>query len=148
LAMGEADARSEQPHNVTIMNEHVNLLQLEDPQCVVLARRVNKLGLDSSAILKKHFSKYGEVKDVHVSRRENNQKGAYTRPSNLAFVVMVSSEGALKILRQAEHEVVAPDGVVHKILAEAFQQNPSGVLQKRVHEKNHAKQSGGPAQKQ
>merc|ERR1712106_952748 len=99
-----------------------------------------------------HFSKYGEVKDVHVSRRENNTRGVYTRPSNLAFVVMVSSEGALTILRQAEHDVLAPDGVVHKILAEAFQQNHSEsekrVLQERADEENHAKQSGGPAQKQ
>lgn len=142
----------------TTMKEQLRLLQLEEPQCVFIARHVNTIGFNSAAVVKEYFGQFGEVKDVHVSHsraKSARVKGDDTadckkRPAAVAFVVMEFVDDALKALSTEEHQVTAPDGKVHKILAQSWQRqqaNPRPKSTKRVHEEIEPKQKQ-PAQKQ
>lgn len=99
------------------MKSQLQALSLEDPACVFIARRINKLGFASSSQLRLYFSRYGEVKSVHVShsrvksvrptgeRRCPNVQWRL-RAAALGFVVMCSREAIHHILEDGpEHEV-------------------------------------------
>jgi len=83
----------------------------EDPDCLFVVRRINKLGFKAVRTLKRHFSAHGRVVKVllaHSTVRQNSVSKSLTRrrPSSLGFVHMASSEGAQQILALgSEHEV-------------------------------------------
>jgi len=95
----------------------LQLLQLEDPACVFIARRINKLSFQSAEILRWHFSQYGEVKNVYVShsrvkatRLAGERRVPHShwrlRAAALGFVVMSKPEETAAILAAGgEHEV-------------------------------------------
>lgn len=97
------------------MRCHLQALQLEDPATVVIARRINKLGFSSPEILRAHFSRYGEVKSIHISHsrvksQPHNRVCAdaewRVRAAALGFVVMQSPEATSQILADgAEHRI-------------------------------------------
>merc|ERR1740121_961603 len=99
------------------MKSQLQSLSLEDPARVFIVRRINKLGFASSGQLRLHFSRYAEVKGVHVShsrvkslrptgeRRSPNVQWRL-RAAALGFVVMSSREAVQCILEDGpEHEV-------------------------------------------
>jgi len=100
------------------MKEQLEALRLEDPACVFIARRINKLGFASADMLQQYFASYGQVKDVLVShsrvksfqstgrRRRGLGEHQRLRAAGLGFVVMVSPEVVAKILTErSEHFV-------------------------------------------
>lgn len=99
------------------MKSQLQALSLEEPARVFIVRRINKLGFASSGQLRLHFSRYAEVKSVHVShsrvkslrptgeRRSPNVQWRL-RAAALGFVVMSSRESVQCILEDGpEHEV-------------------------------------------
>jgi len=100
------------------MKAQLQALQQEDAACVLIARRINKLGFSSSSHLRAHFSRYGQVKGVFVShsrvrslRAFSHQRAADAhwrlRAAALGFVVMESPEVVQMILDEGvDHTVI------------------------------------------
>jgi hypothetical protein len=92
--------------SVLLIATQLNELQAEDPNKIVIVRKINRLGFDSSNILKTHFGQFGHVEKVLLSNAHTKQPGVSyqirLRPSGIAFVVFESAEAAAQVLAQGE----------------------------------------------
>jgi len=91
------------------LQQHLQLLESEDPLCVLSVRKINRLGFDSKAILERHFAWHGVATKVLVAHLKVKQAGhrpARSRPAGLGFVVMASREGARNVLHQGERQMI------------------------------------------
>jgi hypothetical protein len=101
------------------------LRQLEDvgPGCVILARKIQYLGLSASTLIEHHFKAFGPVQDVvvpssHVkpcrlpSESDDRAEAVRQRPANLAFVVMESAAGAEAALAAGTEQLIGGTTVV------------------------------------
>lgn len=99
---------------VQTLSTSLQLLSGEDPDCLFIVRRINKLGFKAVRTLKRHFSAYGTVLKVLLAHSTVRQHGdpashARRRPSSLGFIQMTSADATNKVLALGnEHEV---DGV-------------------------------------
>mmetsp|Transcript_66561 Transcript_66561/g.124195 ORF Transcript_66561/g.124195 Transcript_66561/m.124195 type:complete len:213 (-) Transcript_66561:31-669(-) len=130
------------------MRASLQALQSEDPACVFIARRINKLGFESPTALKNFFSKnYGEVKSVHVSHsmvKSNRQERIEPvddvhwrkRPAALGFVVMQDASVTQKILADGPEHTV--DGVA--VVVQAFQKHSE---HSEIAKNSQVKEGGG-----
>eukprot|EP00746_Dinoflagellata_sp_MGD_P149321 gnl/MRDRNA2_/MRDRNA2_81366_c0_seq4.p1 gnl/MRDRNA2_/MRDRNA2_81366_c0~~gnl/MRDRNA2_/MRDRNA2_81366_c0_seq4.p1 ORF type:complete len:291 (+),score=75.63 gnl/MRDRNA2_/MRDRNA2_81366_c0_seq4:90-962(+) len=80
------------------LRQDLELLRQRDPECVIIVRRIKKLGFESPQLLDQHFSQYGGVKELlvahsHVKPTAKRPNGR-VRPAALGFVVMATEEGA------------------------------------------------------
>jgi len=80
------------------LRQDLELLRERQPECVIIVRKIKKLGFESPQILNDHFSQYGEVKELlvahsHVKPTAKRPNGR-VRPAALGFVVMASAEAA------------------------------------------------------
>jgi hypothetical protein len=91
----------------------LNELQEEDADCIVFARRIQRLGFDSQRILRNHFKQYGKVEKVLLSNAhqhsEHTDSSLRLRPSGLALILMANRDSAAAIL--AEGDVQRVQGV-------------------------------------
>ena len=83
-----------------------------DPKCLLIVRRIHKLGFKASRKLKQHFSIYGAVIRVLVAHSTVKQRGDPTsctrrRPSSLGFVHMAQPSAVADILKRGEHQDIA-----------------------------------------
>jgi len=89
-----------------------NLRELEKmpAECVLIVRRINRLGLESPVILEQHFAKFGTVAKVLVSHSRAKQyyggKPARVRPAGLGFILMGSAEETTTILSFGREQVI------------------------------------------
>lgn len=91
------------------LRTNLRLLDTMDASKILIVRRINRLGLDSAAMLKSHFSQYGVVDQIFVSHsrvRSTNR----VRPAGLGFLVMSSEAEAKAILSMGYEQIVS--GVV------------------------------------
>jgi len=108
-----------------------NLLQLSsfDPECVILVRKINRLGLNSPQLLEIYFSRFGPVERVLISHSidKPNEKRRHPRwrPAGLGFIAMRNAQDAAAAIGHASehivlgvHIVVAPyeDHYAEKVL--------------------------------
>jgi len=104
---------------------HLNQLEHEDPSKVVIVRKINRLGFESSNILKEHYASIGAVSKVLLSNQHERQSGlpfqVRLRPSGIAFLVFETVEGAARALAQGATQTVA--GV--EIFVRAFEKRLS-----------------------
>mmetsp|Transcript_108857 Transcript_108857/g.209167 ORF Transcript_108857/g.209167 Transcript_108857/m.209167 type:complete len:581 (+) Transcript_108857:99-1841(+) len=109
------------------LRTHLRELQKVEPEKVVLVRKINRLGFESPAALRTHYSKYGKVEKVLVAhshvKSQNRRFAARLRPSGLGFVVMSKKEEADAILAEGPEQVVAggPDHAGAAIRVQRFQ---------------------------
>lgn len=100
------------------LRTHLSTLQNEDPMCVLIVRRINRLGFDSDEALKEYFKELGGVRHVLVahSRVKPNAKRpvARVRPAGIGFVVMGSQEETNEILAMQEHVIRNVSVQVHR----------------------------------
>eukprot|EP00746_Dinoflagellata_sp_MGD_P149320 gnl/MRDRNA2_/MRDRNA2_81366_c0_seq3.p1 gnl/MRDRNA2_/MRDRNA2_81366_c0~~gnl/MRDRNA2_/MRDRNA2_81366_c0_seq3.p1 ORF type:complete len:293 (+),score=79.14 gnl/MRDRNA2_/MRDRNA2_81366_c0_seq3:90-968(+) len=80
------------------LRQDLELLRQRRPECVLIVRKIKKLGFESPQILDNYFSQYGEVKELlvahsHVKPTAKRPNGR-VRPAALGFVVMATEEGA------------------------------------------------------
>jgi hypothetical protein len=97
---GNANGRRRTPQT---LSTSLQILEEEDPECLLIVRRISKLGFKATRALKKHFSAYGSVGKVllaHSTARQycDQQFHVKRRPSNLGFVQMSSAEAVQKVL--------------------------------------------------
>lgn len=124
------------------MKAQLQALQLEAPECVLIARRIQRLGFSSPEKLRTHFESFGEVKSVHVShslvksRRDSNTFWRQ-RPAALGFVVMSAASAAARILAEGPEHTVEDV----KVTVQAFRRN-SDVAEEGGDDADQASQPG------
>lgn len=94
------------------LSASLQILASVDPTCLLIVRRINKLGFKASRKLKQHFSTYGAVIRVLVAHSTVKQRGDPTsctrrRPSSLGFVHMALPSAVAEILKHGENQEVA-----------------------------------------
>mmetsp|Transcript_3335 Transcript_3335/g.7794 ORF Transcript_3335/g.7794 Transcript_3335/m.7794 type:complete len:725 (+) Transcript_3335:90-2264(+) len=99
-------------------------LRSEDPRCIFIVRRINKLGFRSKSMLESHYARYGKVLQVCVAHSKvkplpNSGQTARTRPGNFGLVVMQDPASVQKVLDKGP--IHAVDGV--EISVQKYQPN-------------------------
>jgi len=78
-----------------------------DENRIIFVKKISKLGLNSSHILKKYFSRFGVVEEVvcthAVDKRDHNR----SRPANTGFVIFGKAEDAAAAIRCGSEQVVS-----------------------------------------
>lgn len=93
------------------LSSSLQLLADEDPDCLFIVRRINKLGFKAPKRLKRYFSSCGPVSQVLTAHSTVHAKGdpalyPRRRPSSLGFVHMATPEGARRALALGEEQTV------------------------------------------
>lgn len=89
-----------------------NLLQVSsfDPECVILVRKINRLGLNSPQLLEIYFSQFGPVERVLISHSidKPNEKRRHPRwrPAGLGFIAMRNAQDAAAAIGHASEHIV------------------------------------------
>jgi len=86
------------------LSASLQMLSNENPACLFIVRRINKLGFKAGRILKRHFGSFGAVVRVLVAHSTVRQQSdtacqARRRPSSLGFVHMASTSAVDQILK-------------------------------------------------
>lgn len=94
------------------LRSYLQEVRSEDPRCIFITRRINKLGFRSKSVLERHFAQYGEVTKIMVAHSKvkpypNSGCLPRTRPGNFGLVVMRSPDAVAKILQQGPEQLVA-----------------------------------------
>ncbi|CAK0899409.1 unnamed protein product [Prorocentrum cordatum] len=95
----------------------------EDPSCLLVVRRLYKLGWQTERALLEHFSVHGPVSQVSVVRNRRQ-----SRPGNLGFVVMGSPGSAKRALAAGGEQRVS--GVL--VCVQGFENGPGRRTAKRA----------------
>jgi len=116
------DPEGTQQQSRDTLRSHLTQLSKEDPKCIFIARRINKLGFRSREVLRAHFSHYGEVYKVLVAHSKvkpfrDSDGQLKTRPGGLGLVVMKNAAVVEKILAEGEEQLVAG----HQIRVSGFE---------------------------
>jgi hypothetical protein len=124
-SVGKSSTRRRAPQT---LSSSLRLLENEDPDCLLIVRRIGKLGFKAARSLKKHYSAYGHVTKVllaHSTARQycDNQFTVKRRPSNLGFIQMATAEGAKKAI--AEGEIQEIEGV--SVSVQKFERHDADV---------------------
>lgn len=115
-------ADGETPDGQDTLRAYLSELSAEDPACIFITRRINKLGFKSKEILLQHFAKHGAVSRVLVAHSKvkpfRDATGELrTRPGSLGLVVMKTAASVQKILALGEAQTVAG----HPIIVQSFE---------------------------
>jgi len=94
------------------LSASLQILASVDPACLLIVRRINKLGFKAPRKLKQHFSTYGAVVRVLVAHSTVKQQGdpasrTRRRPSSLGFVHMALPSAIAEILKRGENQDIA-----------------------------------------
>jgi hypothetical protein len=106
------------------MKAQLQALREEDHDAIFIARHINKIGFSSAEVLRTHFGRYGQVKDVLVAHSRvkvlrhtgsGHASLSRLRPAGLGFIVMSSAADAKTILADGPEHVV--NGVTVQVQA-------------------------------
>jgi len=105
------DAQQSPTRKAQTLSTSLQLLSSEDPDCLFIVRRINKLGFKASRSLKKYFGDFGTVMRVLVAHSTVRQSREFVaqarrRPSSLGFVQMSTAEGVQRILALGSEQQV------------------------------------------
>jgi len=93
------------------LRQDLELLRERQPECVIIVRKIKKLGFESPQILDDHFSQFGEVKELlvahsHVKPTSKRPNGR-VRPAALGFVVMATPEATENAFKAGTDQMIA-----------------------------------------
>lgn len=111
-AKGQASLSDPAGRQTHTLSASLQMLANVDPTCLLIVRRINKLGFKASRKLKQHFATYGAVVRVLVAHSTVKQQGdpssrARRRPSSLGFVHMATPSAVAEILKLGENQDIA-----------------------------------------
>lgn len=98
------------------MKAQLQALNYENPDTILVARGISKLGYSSGGILTSHFSQYGLVKTVLIPDAYKKRKGPQSgntedarekRIPGRGFIVMTSPEDAAQILAHGPDHLIS-----------------------------------------
>jgi hypothetical protein len=108
-------------HAVLLIATQLSELQSEDPDKVIIVRKINRLGFESADILTEHFSQFGHVNKVLLSNAHNKMSDAShqvrLRPSGIGFLVFDTPEAAARVLAEGQTQII--NGV--EVVVRAFE---------------------------
>jgi len=91
------------------LRTHLEQMNGEDQRCILVVRRINRLGFQSPSLLEEYFQRFGGAKHVFVAHsrvKPSTKRPAYRiRPAGLGFVVMGSFEAAEEVMEVTSHEI-------------------------------------------
>lgn len=91
------------------LRTHLERMNGEDPRCILVVRRINRLGFQSPTLLEEYFERFGGTRRVLVAHsrvKPSTKRPAYRiRPAGLGFVVMASPESAEQVVNIQMHEI-------------------------------------------
>lgn len=95
------------------LRDDMESLKMHDPACVLVVKKIKKLGFESPQCLRNHFSQYGVVLDVMVALTHSPQKSksARVRPAAMGFVVMSDAGGVQSALQAGISQDVSGFGI-------------------------------------
>jgi len=100
-----ANFNDEANHWTSTMKNQLRALNMEDPACVLSVRGISKLGVESAAKIRAHFSCFGQVKAVHVPI-VFKKRSKEPRSAGKCFLVMNSTLTVDRILqRGTDHQI-------------------------------------------
>lgn len=113
VAMGPTQALQQEPPDTErpggTMKGGLAALRGHDPACVLIVRKIKKLGFDAPSHLKRYLSQYGAVDEVYVAnswtKRCSRRPAGRVRPAALGFAVMGSGLAAQAVLAAEAHAV-------------------------------------------
>jgi len=114
-----------QANTVQTLSTSLQLLSKEDPDKLIIVRRINKLGFKASRKLKQYFGEFGSVIRVLIAHStcrdlKDSEGKVRQRPSSLGFVQMASAEAVRKALALGtEQEVEGATILVQKFERQA-----------------------------
>lgn len=129
---------------VSTLSTSLQTLSSEEPDCLFIVRRINKLGFKATRTLKEHFSSCGTVVRVLVAHSTVRQRGdpqchARRRPSSLGFVHMATAEAVQKVLARGAEQQIGGS----LILVQRFERQRDSVMalanvaEEEGHEEKH-----------
>jgi len=101
--------RRKKRHSPLLLGTHLKELDKEDPQQILIVRKISRLGFQSAERLKKYFERFGPISKVLLSNshaKESGSSGIRLRPSGIGFVVFEDSADAEKALAEGEDHTV------------------------------------------
>lgn len=130
------------PRQVQTLSTSLQMLSKEDPNTLLIVRRINKLGFKGAKKLKTHFSQYGQVNKVlvaHSTCRQNDDAPcqARRRPSSLGFVHMASAESVQKVLALGAEQLV--EGAMIRVQKFERQHGEAAIAEDEDEEDGHDK---------
>merc|ERR1719329_32056 len=129
---GNLAAGGHVPRQARTLSTSLQVLCHEDPDCLFVVRRINKLGFHACRSLKQHFAAQGQVVRVLSAHSTVRQHGdapgpGRRRPSSLGFVQMATAKGVQKVLALGTQHIV--DGCA--IIVQKFErQHDAELLEK------------------
>lgn len=122
---------------VQTLSTSLQLLSGEDPDCLFIVRRINKLGFKAVRTLKRHFSACGPVLKVLLAHSTVRQHGdpashARRRPSSLGFIQMSNADSTNKVLALGDEQEV--DGVLIRV--QRFERQRMAEMEKEADSEN------------
>lgn len=100
------------------LRHHLQELQHEDPNLVIIVRKISKLGFQSPELLRNYFEEYGEISKILVAhsfvKPSNRRVKPRVRPAGLGFVVMTSRADADAVLCMGENQTIS--GIAVQVL--------------------------------
>ena len=101
-------------------------LECQDHRCILLLKKVNRLGFGSMEVLTRHYSHYGTVAEVLLSNaHERTGAGQRLRPSGMAWLRFESASSASLALSAGEQQVVEGAHIIVKAFASRAAMNAS-----------------------
>lgn len=93
----------------------LGMLDTEDDSCILIVRRISKLGFAAHNALSAFFSGFGPVKRVMLlpSRGKGDTRN---RPASMGFVVMANSSDCNKVVQSGHFKVLDVDIQVQKFV--------------------------------
>merc|ERR1719162_1592894 len=92
------------------MKNDLEALRLHNPECVLIVRKIKKLGWESPALLRKHMEQFGGVFKIFVThsmmKPNSKRPSGRARPAALGFVVMADEEGKAAVLKCGQQQQV------------------------------------------
>jgi hypothetical protein len=132
--LNDKNAKAPDPQlvNSATLQTHLKALGNEDPSCIFIVRKVNRLGFRSVETLTKFFSQHNTLVKVLVahSKVKRNQSGSselYLRPGSIGFVLMKTPESVQNILAQGP--TITVQGISIRVQAFSRLNGISGALE-------------------
>merc|ERR1719343_1109256 len=104
------NTRRKKRHCPLLLGTHLKELDKENPDNIVIVRKISRLGFKSAEILQEHFERFGTISKVLLSNkqeREDGQVSVRLRPSGIGFLVFENSESVERALAEGEVQTVA-----------------------------------------
>lgn len=100
----------------TLLGANLASLERQDPSCILILKKINRLGFAAAEVLARHYSRYGAVAEVLLSnaqeRSGERSRQQRLRPSGMGWLRFESASSAALALSAGEEQWVEGAGIL------------------------------------